>query len=206
MRRGRKQIDAQFIHAHGQQPHGLHRITVQRHPSAVAHLGDGAHGRVGAQFIVRVHDRHQPGFLRDSFVHLLGRDGPVGSRPQIGDRRSLLFERFGRAQDGLVLGQRRDQVPTRPVQYAPERQVVGLGAAAGEDDLGRLGADQRGDALATLLDGHACPTAKLVYRRRVTVVLLQIRPHRLQHARIERRRGGMVQIDDLRLLHGAYFL
>jgi hypothetical protein len=43
--------------------------------------------------------------------------------------------------------------------HAEEGQVVGLGGAGGEDDLGRPGADQFGDGLARFVDRlHGPPT------------------------------------------------
>ena len=63
---------------------------------------------------------------------------------------------IARRQHALVLeGRRHDPVAltgiTRSAGGALHREVVGLGAAAGEDDLGRLGAEHGRDLLAGLL-------------------------------------------------------
>ena len=57
-------------------------------------------------------------------------------------------------------------LPAAPVE-ALDREVVGLGAAGGEDDLGGLGAECGGDLLARLLDEQPGGPARRVQRRRV---------------------------------------
>ena len=44
--------------------------------------------------------------------------------------------------------------------HAAQREVVGLGAAAGEDDLGRLGADQRRDRGAGVVEDALWPAGR----------------------------------------------
>ena len=78
---------------------------------------------------------------------------------------------------------------------ALDREVVGLGPAAGEDDLAWLRADGAGDHLARLVDPLARPPPDAVEARRVAVVLAQVRQHRLEHLGAQRPRRGVVEVD-----------
>ena len=79
---------------------------------------------------------------------------------------------------------------------ALDRQVVRLGGAAGEDDVLRLGADQAGDLLAAGVDGLlGLPAEAVGAARGVAEVLGEVRQHRLEHPRIDRRRGVVVHVD-----------
>ena len=82
------------------------------------------------------------------------------------------------------------------LRRALEREVVGLGRARGPDDLARVGADQRGDLLARLLDRLLrFPAPGMAARRRVAEVLAQPRDHRVDDALIDRRRRAVVHVD-----------
>ena len=68
----------------------------------------------------------------------------------------VALERLAGVEDRLVLGGRGDDVVALllvELDDALDREVVGLGRAAGEDDLLRLGADQARDLLARVVDG-----------------------------------------------------
>ena len=82
-------------------------------------------------------------------------------------------------------------------EIAEEREVVGLGAAAGEDDLLLAGAERRGHLGARLLDGRARLPPQAVQLGRVAVALGEVRQHRLEHLRVDRRRGRVVEVDGL---------
>ena len=75
----------------------------------------------------------------------VGRHDPARVERQHGRLPSTLRERLERVEDRLVLDARRDQVlPSGHLERlrdAPNREVIGLGTAAGEDDFRRFGAD-----------------------------------------------------------------
>src|SRR5262249_20793964 len=79
--------------------------------------------------------------------------------------------------------------------HTAQRHVVGLGARAREHDLVGGGADQRGHLRASDVEGSASLLAEPVQAGRVTEVLAQHGRHGLQHARVERRRGVVIEID-----------
>ena len=72
----------------------------------------------------------------------------------------------------------------RPVGFerlgdAAQGEIVGLGAAAGEDDLGRLGADQRRHRRPRLVQHRFGPLPEMVDARRVAELVAQSARHRL---------------------------
>src|SRR6266496_804539 len=76
---------------------------------------------------------------------------------------------------------------------ALDREIVGLCAAACEDDLAGPGAERRRDLLPGLLDHSPRPAARVVQRRRVAE-LPKLGRHDLDRLRNHRRRRGMVKI------------
>ena len=100
---------------------------------------------------------------------------------------------------GLVLGHLGDDVVALvlvELDHAPDRQVVRLGGAAGEDDVLRLGADQPGHLLAAGVDGLlGLPAEAVGAAGGVAEDVGEVRQHRLQHARIDRRGGVVVHVD-----------
>ncbi len=71
------------------------------------------------------------------------------------------------------------------VGNAFDGEIVALGAAAGEDDLIRLGADQERDALPCLLDGLPGLLSEGVHTRGVSVIFRKEGKHRGDDFRIE---------------------
>ena len=70
--------------------------------------------------------------------------------------RSLLFERLGGMQDGVMLDGGGDQVPALGgigLHDALEGPVIAFGAARGEVDFAAFGADDRRELLAGLFHG-----------------------------------------------------
>ena len=76
-----------------------------------------------------------------------------------------------------------------------DREVVGLGAAAGEDDLGGAAAEQLGHRLARALDRRPRLLSMMVDGRRVAEVLAEVGPHGLQHLGQHGRGRVVVEID-----------
>ena len=82
----------------------------------------------------------------------------------------------------------------------PERRVVGLGGAAGEDDFIGVGVEQVGDCLAGILEGLAGAAAEAMGAGRVAERFAGKRLHRLHHGRQQRRGCIVVQVDQV-LIH-----
>jgi hypothetical protein len=98
-----------------------------------------------------------------------------------------------------VLGHARDDVVALLAVHlgdALDREVVRLGCAAGEDDFLGRGPDQIGHLLARRFDRlFGVPAKGVIAARRIPEVLREEREHRLDDARINRRRGVIVHVD-----------
>jgi hypothetical protein len=102
-----------------------------------------------------------------------------------------------------MLNRSRDDVSraTTSAHRANEGKVVGLGAAGGEDDFVGLGAYQGGNLRASGLDSLAGHATFLMQARRIAERAAKKWTHPREHSRIERRGGGMIEINSR--IHGA---
>ena len=80
---------------------------------------------------------------------------------------------------------------------ALQGEVVTLGRSAREDDLARFGGpDRGGQSLARIFHGGLCaPPVRVGSTRRIAELLGEIGLHRVDHARIDRGRHVMVEVD-----------
>jgi len=137
-----------------------------------------------------------------------GRDAAVRRRLEPGDGPSRLLEMPRRVEHGFVLGARHDEVPPEgraAARDAEQREVVRLGGTRGEHDVGGRGADQRRDLGTRALDARGGGTAVEVRRARGVAETLRSREacgHRRGRARVDGRRGGVVEEDRQRDAHG----
>ncbi len=130
---------------------------------------------------------------------LVEADAAVLLHRQVGDAIAVLFEVLAGVEHGLVLGDAGDDVVALLAIHlgdALDREVVGFGRAAREDDFLRVGADQIGDLLARFVDGlFRFPAERMIAARRVAEMLGEIRHHRFDHARIDGRCRVVVHVD-----------
>ena len=99
-----------------------------------------------------------------------------------------------------MLDRAHDQVLLRScvgARRAEHREIVRLGATAGEDHLGRRRVNQRRDLPARGFQALLRALPEMVDTRRVTIRLTQARHDRVQHFGRERRGGVMVEIEML---------
>jgi hypothetical protein len=118
---------------------------------------------------------------------------------EVGDLEALALQLAHGVQHRLVLGLDRDQVLAArlvEVRGALDGQVVRFGRARRPDDLARVGADQVGHLLTGLLHGFlGLPAPRMAARSRVAEVLAQPGDHRVDDARVDRRRGAVIHVD-----------
>ena len=138
-------IHAQLLDVHGDGTHSLNRIGV--HPDAVlvGDLSDLLDGLDGADLVVGHHDADQRGIGTDGSFHVLGTDVALGGGLDIGHFKAHALQCSHAVHDSMVLKSAGDEVlfvlaclGEGGALYGP---VVSLGAAAGEEDLGRGGVD-----------------------------------------------------------------
>ncbi len=79
--------------------------------------------------------------------------------------------------------------------HPAQGKVVSLGPATREHHLGRLAADQCRDRAPRLVEDTLGALAKVVDAGRVSELVAECADHHLQHHRVDRRRGVMVEID-----------
>ena len=182
----------------------LDSITVHRDVELVRHGGDLGDRLHRADLVVGPHhadERDRFGVGLDSRTHRLGVDTTNVVDLEPGDLGALVgLEEVDTVQDGVVLD-RADQeshssgigVPTRP-EGALDRQVVGLGAAGGEDHLRRAGAQGLGNRLAGLLD-DAPSNAPGGVQGGGVADHGHLRGHRLDRLGQHRRGRRMVEVD-----------
>ena len=188
---------------------GLDRVGMHRDAEFGPDRGELGDRLDRADLVVGPHQRDESGLggvLLELRAQVGGRDDAVGvDREQDELGAGLLGQPLRGVEDGVMFDRRGDDpatagvgVPLCPVDPL-DRQVVGLGAAAGEDDLGGPGTDRRGDGLAGLLEPTTCGATGSVQRRGVTRLREDGR-HRLDGFGQHLRRSGVVEVD--RRLHG----
>ncbi len=74
------------------------------------------------------------------------------------------------------------------------REVVGLSTTAGENNLTRIGTDERGDLRARRLELATRRLPRAMHRRRIAAVLLEEARDGGLHLGSQRRAGIMVQV------------
>ncbi len=201
MRGERGHVDAEGSDVEGELAHGLRRIGVEEHAVLAAHGGNGGDVLDGSDLVVAVHDGNED---------RVGCQGPCdrgrvhaafGVDLEARDAETVRRERTTGIEHGLVLGRGGDDV-ARPAQFREpfDGQVVRLGRAGREDDFLGFGADRRSDAGTRLADGVERARAEdMAGAGGVAEHLHEIGDHRLEHARVHRRRRVAVEID--RKLH-----
>jgi hypothetical protein len=79
---------------------------------------------------------------------------------------------------------------------ALDGEVVGLGGAAGEDDIAKPAADKGRNLLARRLNGFCrLPSERVVFAGRVPEMLGEERQHGIHDARIDGRRRVRIEVD-----------
>ena len=188
----------------GDRAHGLHRVGVHRDAVRAGELRPRRRPAGGCRPrcwpTSPRSGRPTPGRAPPTRAARSGRGGPSG-RPAAarrvapscspsqnsGSRTAWCSTALARIRTPPLVG-----VAPRPVE-ALERQVVGLGAAGGEDDLARTAVQRLGDLLPGLLHDPAGMPPGCVQRRGVAG-RRELRGHRLDGRREHRRRGGMVEV------------
>ena len=176
----------------------LHGVDVELRRVPAHDLPDLGDRLDRADLVVRGHHADERRALGERIGHGERVDAAGSVHGEDGHVEVAALEDRDAVQDGLVLDGGRDDVAparARGPGDALDREVVGLGPAAGEDDLPRLRVDGAGDDLAGLVDALARPPAAPVQARRVAPVLTQIRQHGLEHLGAQRARRGVVEVD-----------
>ena len=202
----RQKIDAEVVHRKGHLAQCLHRVGVHQGAAFVGRGGNVGDGLQRADLVVGQHDGNQNRLVRQAVAHRLRVHDAAFVHRHVGNFVTLPFEGAAGVQDGRMLDLRRDQVaPAFPVclRHPLDNGVVGLGAAAAEDDRRGGRAQHFRHRVAGVVDGHARPPAVPVHTRRVAERLALKRQHRIQYLREHRRRGVVVHVHVSHVVGGA---
>ena len=175
-------------------------------------VGDGSDlldGLDGADLIVGHHDADEGGVGADGRFHVLGADVALGSGLDIGHFKAQTLQRSHAVHDGMVLKGAGDEVLLVLAGLGEGRAlhgpVVGLGAAAGEEDLGGGSVDGLCHLCAAGVHELFGFVADAVMAAGVAAGTAQCFDHDGQHFRRAGRGGGVVQIDHfLHIFHRNY--
>ncbi len=175
------------------------RVDVHQHAALACLCDDGRRGLERADFVVGELDRDERGVGADRADHLVGIEAPAAVDPDLGDGEA--FRAPARVEHGRVLHRSGDDVAFPSVfERTPDRGVDRFGAARGEHHLARARAEQRGHLLACVLDCDARRAAFGVQAPGVAVMVAEVRHHRVERLRAQRRRRRVIEI---RARHGS---
>ena len=180
--------------------HGLDSIGVEEHVALSADGADLADGLYRSDLVVGVHDRDENRLLGDRLTNIIGIDEAGGVYGEIGQLEAVVFEELRGVQDSVMLDGGGDYVIALLLirqADSDEGLVVGLSAAAGEDDLFRQRANQCGDLLTRALHALARRLARGMEARRVAPVLVVVGQHRLHDLGPGRGGSGVIEVDGL---------
>eukprot|EP00166_Cyanidium_caldarium_P004146 ctg_428.g299 len=195
-----QQVDVHLLHIDRYLAHRLRGVTVEEHFALAAHAPDLLYRLNGADLVVHHHHRHQRRVVADSLAQPPHVQAAVGVHRQVRDLEPLALQVAARIQHALVLGGGGDDVALGglvKVRHAFDGHVVGLGRAAGEDDLFGTGSvHQAGDMLARFVGGLLrCPAVLVGAGVRVAKTMQVKGEHSVQHPRVHRRRRLEIHVD-----------
>ena len=185
--------------SNGTLPDALNGVDVEDR-ALLLHDGPDLVDRVDrADLVVGEHDRHDRRLVGHRRPHRLRADAAVLADRQVRHLEAVLLEALAGVQHRLVLGLRGDDVVAAILQElgrALDGEVVGFGRARRPDDFLARSADQRADLIARRLDRLLGRPAEAVRSAGgVAEHLREVRQHRLEHARIDRRGRVVVHVD-----------
>ena len=157
--------------AHRQLARRLHGVGVEQRAVAAGDGGQVGHRLDRAYLVIGVHDRYEGRAIGHQPTQGVGIGDAAAAHRQEAHLETPPGQRLGGLQHGFVLDRGDNQVP-------PARRLEGLGGTAqggvvafratrGEDDFGRLGAQQPGHRGARLVDRGLRLLAEMVDARRV---------------------------------------
>jgi hypothetical protein len=150
-----------------------------------------------AGLVIGPHDRNDRGIIPDRVLEFLQIQRAIRRHRQARDAEAHHFEPFRLIHDRGMLDLRRDDVLlARGLQRGPDRRVVALRTATGEDDLLRRRAEQGGHFLPRLDHIAFDLLAEAVSARRIAVKFGQKRHHRFENFRRNARGGIIIEVND----------
>ncbi len=199
MRRQRQQVDAERPDVHRDLAHRLHRVGVHQGPVLVGNRRERRDRLDGADFIVRVHHGDERCVAGYGVAEAIDRNNPCVVDREERRAPAAPGERLEGIEDRLVLDAAGDEMtPSRPFESlggAADREVVGFGAAAGEDDLRRIAAHERRNRRPRLVQQRFGLLAEVMHARRVSKLVARRSHNRVDDFGRQRGRRVVVKVD-----------
>ena len=199
VRRRRQQVDAEPPGVDAEVRGRLHGVGVHQRArvarvDAAADLGDVVDR---ADLVVRVHHGDERRVVAHSRLDLGGVGPALGVDADDRQLGALALELLGGVEHGVVLDGGGHEVapPAGRAERAAQREAVRLRSARGEDNLARRRAQPGRDGRPRLIERLLGALRLDVNRGGVVPAVLEPGPHRLDHGRVGRRGGGVVQVD-----------
>ena len=166
---------------------------------SLRNLRDFFHWKYDTCFIVRPHCGNDRGVWRDRVLQFLQVKIPLGVDANRGHCAASFRESIAMAPGRAVFDRGRDDVLSSRIELERGiyRRVIGLRAAAGENDLAWLAPKERSHPLARQIYGAPHLRAEPVAARWISEILGEKRQHFFDHGRIELRGRVVIEIDDL---------
>ena len=199
VRRKRKGIDGRIREPNRNFSHDLDRIRMEQDAVSARDLRDFFHRKDDAGFIVGPHGGDDRSVWCDGALQFLQVEVPLGIDANRGHQAASFRKRVAMAPRRTVLDRGRDDMLSGRIQLQGGiyGRIIGLRAAARENDFARLTPKQGGQALPREIDraSHLC--AEPVAARRIPEILGEKRQHFFDHGRIELRGRVVIEINDL---------
>ena len=193
-------------HVHFHLAGRLHGVAVIEHATRAANPGNLLHREQHAGLVVRPHQRHDGGFIRDRVFQVRQLQQPVPVHRQIRHPEAVLLQRHAIVQHRRMFHRRRDDVPLAGIglERRMNRRIVALRRARRKNHVARLRPDQFRHLHPRRLDHRFQLGPKLVAAGRIAPLLREVRTHGLENFRQHRRRRIVVQINHARILPPAH--
>ncbi len=176
-----------------------------KHSFAAADRGDFLDGEDHARLIVRPHDRHDGSIRTDALIEQMKVQRTIRIDRQESDLAAPLLQKLAIIDVRWMFDSRHHHVFLLRLQRlrAVNRRIIALRAATGEDDFLGIRIDQGRHFGSGFLQVPGNFFPERVGAGSVAPMLAQERQHGVHHFRRDPRRGVVVKVIDLPLVHGA---
>ena len=201
-----ERIDAQP--GQRQPPGRLHCVRVEEGSGLMGDFGQGRNVGNGADLIVRITQGHEYGVGAHYRGQGLSGHGPIGGQVHLGDGESVdPGEELHRGEHRFVLDGRGDDMSPRRLRgpspslglsaegHADDREIVRLGAAAGERDIRGAQAEHLCHPSAGIGEGFGWSASEFVMAGRVAERAGQVGPCRFEGFSAHGCRGRGVEVE-----------
>ena len=193
-----EKIDAEVVRLHRDLADGLGAVAMHQHAVAVGDAGDLRDGLDCADLVVGVHDGDEDGLGGDGLLNLLRVDHAMFVDGEVGGADAVRLQVAAHLGHGRMFDRRGDDVVatvTVGFRNSLDGVVVGLGAAAGEDEIVFRATEHTGNLLAGAVDSLTSGETEGVAAGGVAEEPVHVGQHGLGDGGVDGSGGVVVQVD-----------